>query len=269
MNLHPNERTLDYGVQGQDKVRLIKLYKSGDHNLGIIAKYDADSAVTGSLSDDNLFDLTLDDGTNIVERTHFAYFPATNILAVEYNQSGAREGTLKWYVNKIMSQHESDPLVFGSAPVFHPDALDKLRDARAVTVLELGLPKERVANRTEGNNLFSALNAASSIGNVGQISLTLNGSKKRGDRRQLMTKDQLLQAINQGEIDLGAFEKVNARLVYEQGSELVNLLENRISSHIEMPGQLTISKESEWFQKIVDNYTVNRALLVRASGDND
>src|SRR5258708_16377369 len=108
MSLSPQERTLDYGVQGQDKVRLGKLYQSGDHYLGIIAKYEADSAVTGNLNDDDLFDLTLEDGTSIVERTHFAYFPATDILAVEYNQSGAREGTLKWYINKIMSQRESD-----------------------------------------------------------------------------------------------------------------------------------------------------------------
>jgi hypothetical protein len=266
-DLSTQDRTLQYQGLQEDSVRMMQVRHTGDHYRGIIAKYRSDSTITGSLNDDALVDLALDEDVKIVEITHFVYFTATRILAVEYNQSGPREGTIRWYINGILSRQESDPPAYTSMPVFHPDVITKLASAREIKILELELPKERVTALADGNNFFSALDAASHIGNTGRVGLTLSGSKKKGDRTPLMSGSQLVHDIRAGEIDLSYFGKVIAVAAFESGTDVVNLLENRISSVVSIVGPLTTSRETEWFDKIVSNYQSNRQLLLSAASD--
>lgn len=262
--LNARDRTLQYHGLHEDSVRMMQVTRTGDHYRGIIAKYRSDSAITGNLDDDSLVDLALADGVKIVEVTHFVYFPATRILAVEYNQSGPREGTIRGYVNGILNKTEADPPKYVSMPVFHPDVINRLSTAREVKVLELEIPKEKVASAADGNNFFSALHAASSIGNTGRVGLTLSGSKKKGDRTPLMTGHQLVSDIHSGELDISLFGKVRATVAFEYGTDTLNLLENRISSVVSITGPLTVARETEWFNRIVDNYQENRQLLLSA-----
>ena len=267
--LSTQERTLEYGGVSEDSVRMMQVGRSatGDHYRGIIAKYRSDSAITGRLDDDDLADLALEDGVKIVEVTHFVYFSHSKVLAVEYNQSGPREGTIRWYINSLLPKIEADPPKYGSMPIFHPEVLSRLASVSEVKLLELELPKERLIDIRERSTFFGALNAASTIGNTGRVGLVLKGGRSKGDRTPLMTGRQLVDDIRAGELDLSVFGTVKARVALEHGTETLNLLENRVASVISIPGALTTASESEWFNKIVSNYQENSQLLLSAAED--
>lgn len=268
VSLKPNQKGVVYGGDSGDIIRLTNFRSFSDHYRGSIAKYRADHLLTGSLNDDRLEELALANGGLIVELTRFVYFPRTSIIAIEYNYSGPRATTLVWYVNCLMQKVRSDPPSFDFLPVLHPDVLKRLESAKEIRLLELALPKERITGRaTKQNDFIKALSAAATLGNTGQIGITLKGPRKRGDKTPLMSSRELVRMIRSGNLDLGMFGKANVRVVYEHQTEMINLLENKIQSEINIPGSIGLAREDEWFGAIVANYQVNRDLIIQASGN--
>lgn len=246
--------------------RLNYFVQNGDYFEGKIVKFRNNNAITGSLDDDELTDFTLDNGKKFTEVTHFIYSPSTDILSFEYNHHGTFYSTFMRYINSIQLRYKADAEMFKATPLMHPDVLQKISSAEKIKALTIGLPVAKLPDDLDENNLLKGLSYGSKLGNPGQISLTLTGASRKGDRSPLMSTAELMNALSSNEIDLGMFGKVTVDVATEFGAEVINLLENKIESSKNWTTPITNDNAERWFDDIRSLYQINRDLLLISAG---
>lgn len=241
--------------------RLSYFQKTGDHYQGKIVKYRTNNMITGSLSDDALSDLTLEEGRAFAEVTHFIYSPETKVLSFEYNHNGPRYGMFLGYINAIQARYRADTIQFVADLLLHPDVAQTLLDAKRIKSLTVGLQVARIPAQIERSNLLRGLAAAAQFGDPGQVYVTISGSRGRGDASPLMSPEGIVRAIQNREIDLGLFGKAEVEVVTDFGSDTVNLLENKLEASKEWHTPITNHNAHRWFDDIKELYQRNKPVI--------
>ncbi|HSE61756.1 MAG TPA: hypothetical protein VLA88_05695 [Candidatus Saccharimonadales bacterium] len=245
--------------------RLTYFKAHGDHYRGKIVKYRNNHMIMGSLNDDELEDLMLDEGKKFTEVTHFVYSPSTKILTFEYSQNGPRHAMFLGYLFTIQRSYKTDPIRFTGDLLMHPDVLRELNsDVERIKSLTVGLPVAKLHSSMQQNNLVEGLKAASKFANTGQIYIKLVGARKHGDKTPLISTNEIVRAISDNEIDLGLYGKAEVEVVNEFGDATINLLENKLEATKEWDVPITSENAERWFDDIAALYQANHPVLIEA-----
>lgn len=265
VNLPVSQKSLE--LTSGASYRLNYFERKNDHYRGKIVKFRTDQMITGSTSDDELLDFQLSEGKKFTEVSHFIYSPQTGILTLEYNHSGVRHGMFMRYLNAAQATYRSDSIMLIAELLMHPDVIQKIEEARRIKSLTIGMPVSKIPSDLEQHNLIKGLLAGSKFGNPGQVSLTLTGAKKRGDTTPLISTEGLMTAISNKDVDLDIFGKVDIEIATDFGSEVVNLLENKLEAFKEWTVPISNENANRWFDNITEMYQGNLSVL-RVASDN-
>lgn len=100
--------------------------------------------------------------------------------------------------------------------------------------------------------------------NAGKITLGFSGARKRGDMTEVISTEQLADEFDKGEFKHVIFGSLHAELIYDQQAIVVNLLQNKLKSDIQVPIADISNHSSDIFKQIIDRYEKNKKLLVPA-----
>jgi hypothetical protein len=247
-------------------LRLNYFKKTNDYYEGKLVKYRTNHMMTGNVDDDTLTDFRLEGGKKFTEVTHFIYAPETGILSFEYNHNGPRHAMFMRYLNAVQTRYRADTVQFVADLLMHPDVVQKLHEAKRIKSLTIGLPVSKIPTELDRNNLLKGLSAAAQFGNPGQVFVTLAGPRVKGDQTPLISLEGLMSSLDSRYIDLDLFGKVDVDIATEFGSEVVNLLENKLEAFKDWRVDITSETAPRWFGDIRELYQHNKSLLVRALG---
>ena len=170
--LSSSEKTFKVG--GDEPYRLIYFEEKSGVFWGKVAKYRNSHMLTGSVSDDTLSDLALDDGNEFVEVTHFVYSPTKHILSFEYNQLGPRISAFMRYLNIVRSNQSVDASHFASELIPHPDIIERLKDVSRVKSFTIALSADRIPDSINQGNLLRGMKYIRGFSNAGMITIQLS-----------------------------------------------------------------------------------------------
>jgi len=264
LTLPITEKSLE--IDSNVSLRLNYFKKTNDYYEGKLVKYRTNHMMTGSLDDDTLTDFRLENGKKFTEVTHFIYTPETGILSFEYNHNGPRHAMFMRYLNSVQTRYRTDTVQFIADLLVHPDVVQKLHEATRIKSLTIGLPVSKLPTELDRNNLLKGLFAASQFGNPGQVFITLAGARAKGDQTPLISLDGLMSSLDSRYIDLDLFGKVDVDIATDFGSEVVNLLENKLEAFKDWNVEITSETAPRWFGDIRELYQSNKPLLLKALG---
>ena len=263
MNLPIEKRSYTLPQAGPEEyIRLMSFEKTGDFYCGHFARYRSGNIVTGRDDNDTAEDYILEDGRKPLEITHFIYIPKYYLLAVEYNHHGPKHTQFVTYANVLQNKARLEFIHYIADTVFHPDALEVIKGAKEVKVVELTTSRTNIPSGRGLQRLRGAFESLANVGKPGKITLAL-----RADRgKSIMTGSELADFLIDSDGRPADLDAAKAKVVMEEGMEpqLVNLLQNKIDSKIKMPGEDVAAKAQAIFEAMWKVYTDNKQLLIRA-----
>ena len=81
---------------------------------------------------------------------------------------------------------------------------------------------------------------------------------------EVISTEQLANEFDKGEFKHVTFGSLRAELIYDQQAIVVNLLQNKLKSDIEVPTANIPNHSGDIFRQIIKRYEDNRKLLVPA-----
>lgn len=249
----------------EEYIRLMSFEKRGDYYRGYFAKYRSGNMVAGRDNSDDAEDYTLADGRKPIEITHFIYIPAHYLLAVEYNHHGPKYSHFVNYVNALQRFAHLEQIRYIADTVYHPDALSIIRKAKEIKTIELTAARVNIPTGSGLKRLRQAFESLANIGRPGKLTLTLTAG--RGD--SVMSGDDLADLLTDADGNHADLDGAKVRAVLEEGMapQLVNLLQNKIDSKINIPTGGMIAAAETVFDQIWSVYLDNQRLLLKASDE--
>lgn len=247
----------------EEYIRLMSFGKQGGCYQGYFARYRSGNIVTGRDGSDIAEDYTLEDGRKPLEITHFIYIPEHYILAVEYNHHGPKYTHFINYVNVLQNKARLDLIYYIADTIYHPDALEIIRDAKEVKMFELTTARAHIPTGRGLTWVKSAFATLASIGKSGKLVVAL-----RADRGQsIMSGAELATLLTDDDGNQAELDAARARVVMEDGlaPQIVNLLQNKIDSKIQIPNGEIVSSSETIFDSIWKVYSDNSKILLKAS----
>lgn len=247
----------------EEYIRLMSFEKRGGCYQGHFARYRSGNIVTGRDGTDDAEDYTLEDGRKPLEITHFIYIPDNHILAVEYNHHGPKYSHFITYVNVLQANARLSQIYYIADTIYHPDALEIIRDAKEVKMFELSTARAHMPTGKGLKWIKSAFNTLATVGMSGKLVVSM-----RADRGQsVMSGADLATLLTDDDGRQAELESARARVVMEDGlaPQIVNLLQNKIDSKITIPSGEVVSSSEVIFDSIWKVYTDNAKLLLKAS----
>lgn len=247
----------------EEYIRLMSFEKRGSCYQGHFARYRSGNIVTGRDGTDEAEDYTLEDGRKPLEITHFIYVPDQHILAVEYNHHGPKYSHFITYVNVLQNKARLDLIYYIADTIYHPDALEIIRDAKEIKMFELTTARAHIPTGKGLSWVKSAFSTLATIGKSGKLVVSM-----RADRGQsVMSGAELASLLTDDDGKQAELDAARARVVMEDGlaPQIVNLLQNKIDSKIPIPNGEVVSSSETIFDNIWKVYSENTKILLKAS----
>jgi len=174
----------------------------------------------------------------LAEATHFVYFKASKILAIEYNFHWTKANALEDYINqKIRLLPTVKDIMVTINIILRKDILEIVADLSQIKMVEFGISKNNInAVKNLDENLFDALKSASEFLDTEYIEIILKPAHK--SRNRIMGTDNTVWFIqrikNFFKHDLWNDTKFKIKWVHKRSYEVeyFDLLESKVESKV-------------------------------------
>lgn len=266
MNLPLDTRNYTIPQAGPEEyIRLMSFAKQGGCYQGHFARYRSGNIITGRDDSEDAEDYTLEDGRKPLEITHFIYIPDEYILAVEYNHHGPKHTHFVSYANVLQNAARLSPIYYIADTIYHPDALEIIRGAKEVKLIELTTARTNIPTGKGLQRLRSTFEALASIGKPGKLTFYLRANRGQS----VMNGADLVSLLTDENGNQAELDAARARVVMEDGlaPQIVNLIQYKIDSKISIPNGEIISSSEAIFASIWRVYSDNSKILLKASSE--
>lgn len=263
-----NRKHFQSGVDLDEYYVLSEFDKVNDNsNLykGIFSKCSANSITASNEGRDELKESKIDEGYRPAHISHFIYSPSKRILSIESSQQAPKQPSLLRYCLYMQANILQRELIkFECYPIIDENIANIIRSANGVRAFEFSLSCDELTSIDKNGNWMGLISKLAGQVNAGKITLGFSGARKRGDMTEVISTEQLADEFDKGEFKHVTFGSLHAELIYDQQAIVVNLLQNKLKSDIQVPTADISNHSSDIFKQIIDRYEKNKKLLVPA-----
>lgn len=209
---------------------------------GIFSKCSVNSITASNEGRDELKESKIDEGYRPAHISHFIYSPSKRILSIESSQQAPKQ----------------------PYPIIDENMANVIRSADGVRAFGFSLSCDELMSIDKNGNWMGLISKLAGQVNAGKITLGFSGARKRGDMTEVISTEQLANEFDKGEFKHVTFGSLHAELIYDQQAIVVNLLQNKLKSDIQVPTADISNHSSDIFKQIIDRYEKNKKLLVPA-----
>lgn len=232
---------------------------------GIYMKCVINSITASNENEAELKEAKLPDGYRPSYMSHFIYSPQTGILSIESSQSAPKHLSLMRYHHFMQTELLKRELVrFQIQAIIDEDVARIIRSSEGVRAFEIAISSGELAAADKRGDWMSLASKLAGKGNTGKVTIGLSGSRGRGDMTEIMPKEQLAQEFESGEFKDVNFGSIRAELIYDQHAIVVNLLQNKLKSDIEIPTSRLSEYTNQIFANVREVYETNKPILTQA-----
>ncbi len=186
--------------QGDDRKTFCDLSKKkGVYSGKVCAWRSSDFPSVASTDELNIYPLHLNVKDGLVEITHFIYFPEYDVLAIEYNYQGPRNGSLADHINNKLNNvgrpaDQARFVVF--EPLYDRDTLQQLDRMAEIRLVSMMVSKKHIEAIADlDHNLYVGFKSAAKVGESQEVEIILRPVPN--GRKPVFSKDSLTSIVDQ------------------------------------------------------------------------